>query len=58
MMYSQVLSTAKAHTQRTNIKSIAPSKGIRIPESGKFLRVEFLILGFGIRNITPEFKSH
>ena len=45
------------HTNRTNIKSIAPSKGIRIPESGKFLLVESLILGFGIRNITQRIRN-
>ena len=30
--------------------TIAPCKGIRIPESGKFLLVESRILAFGIRN--------
>ena len=47
----------------------APCKGIRNPESGKFLLVESGILGFGIRNTAqgirnptnvwnPEFKFH
>ena len=31
---------------------LAPCKGIRIPESGKFLLLELGILGFEIRNLT------
>ena len=36
------------------IKSFAPCKAIRIPESGKILLGESGILGFGIRNTAKE----
>ena len=35
---------------QNNHKSIAPCKGIRIPESTNFVLVESGILGFGIQN--------
>ena len=38
------------------ILEIAPCKGNRIPESGKFLLVESGILGFGIRNPTNDWN--
>ena len=37
--------------------SIAPCKGIRIPESVKFLLVESGILGFGIRNTALRIRK-
>ena len=43
--------------QIKTLLSIAPSKGIRISESGKILFVESGILGFGIRNPTQGIRN-
>ena len=37
-------------------RGVAPGKGIRIPESWKFLLVESGILGFGIWKYSSSFK--
>ena len=36
---------------------IAPFKGTQIPEAGKFLLIEFEILGFGIRNTAQGIRN-
>ena len=43
--------------QIKTLLSIAPSKGIRISESGKILFVESGILGFGIQNTTQGIRN-
>ena len=61
---SQVLSPERTLGTRLNLflHSVAPRKGIRIPESWKYLLVESGILGLGIRNAindwNPESKFH